>query len=369
MMMQMMKNRVPRNTALIIHWVFSCVAILIMTLRLAWRKLAKQSFILGDYFTAGAIACAFVRLAVIHVVLVWGTNSMPRRYRLDHDFTATEIYQREIGSRLSIAGRFVYISYLWLQKLVLLDLYRRLILDLAYEKIITWGYIIVFCASYVAVEVVTFTECRPFRLYWQVVPDAGPCAKAPIQLLTLGILNIVTDFMLLVLPIPVVASLRAPWRRKAQLYPLFTLGIFIIVVTIVRLRINYVNIGSQGSRTTWASAELLTAAVVVNAPTLYGLWNKRRRDKLEWARQREREERRRNGNGPMHPDTIGGSNESYEMQRKRKPTARGILVTKDVMVTETRGDDGRSSRQSERFPHLDAESVSRHSSQREILPR
>ncbi|KFG77846.1 hypothetical protein MANI_017459 [Metarhizium anisopliae] len=340
-----------------------------MTLRLVWRKVAKQSFILGDYFTAGAIACAFIRLAVIHVVLVWGTNSMSMRYRLNHDFTATEIYQREIGSKLSIAARFVYISYLWLQKFVLLDLYRRLILDLAYEKIIIRGYLVVFCVSYVAVEVVTFTECRPFRLYWQVVPDPGPCAKAPIQLLALGIINIITDFMLLVLPIPVVASLRAPWRRKAQLYPLFTLGIFIIVVTIVRLRINYANIGSQGNRTTWASAELLTATVVVNAPTLYGLWNKRRRDKRELDRQRERQEQRRSGNGPIHPDTIGGSNESYEMQRKRTPTARGILVTKDVMVTETREGDGRNSRESGRFPHLDAESVSRHSSQREILPR
>lgn len=54
---------------------------------------------------------------------------------------------------------------LWLQKFVLLDLYRRLILDLAYEKIIIRGYLVVFCVSYVAVEVVTFTECRPFRLY------------------------------------------------------------------------------------------------------------------------------------------------------------------------------------------------------------
>lgn len=67
---------------------------------------------------------------------------------------------------------------LWLQKLVLLDLYRRLLLDLSYEKYIIRGYMLVFFATYVAVQVITFTECRPFRLYWQVVPDPGMTSRS-----------------------------------------------------------------------------------------------------------------------------------------------------------------------------------------------
>lgn len=101
---------IPDDPTLAIHWAFSCLAILIMTVRLVWRKVAKQSFNWGDYFTMGAIVCALTRLALIHVVLIWGTSNVPNGYRLNHDFTATEIYQREIGSKLSIANRFFYNS-------------------------------------------------------------------------------------------------------------------------------------------------------------------------------------------------------------------------------------------------------------------
>ncbi|OAA35057.1 hypothetical protein NOR_08149 [Metarhizium rileyi] len=362
-----MYSPAPRRAIFVLHWVFSCLTILVMTARLLWRKAEKQSFVLGDHFTMGAIVCALIRLALIHVVLEWGTNNVPNSDRLHHNFTPIETYQREIGSKLKIANRFFYNSYLWLQKLVLLDLYRRLLLDLAYEKIIIRGYLIVFLVSFVAVQVITFTECRPFRLYWQVVPDPGPCAQAPIQLLTLGSLNIVTDLMLLILPIPVVALLRAPWRRKLQLYALFTLGGFIVLVTIVRLPINYLHIDSQGSRTTWASTELLTTAIVVNAPSLYGLWNKHRRDKVELHRRKEREETRRKGNGPVHPDTIGGSNEFCEVQRKSKPTARGLLPTKGIEMTDAKEKDGRHSRESWHSQRPDIESASQHSSEREIL--
>lgn len=62
---------------------------------------------------------------------------------------------------------------LWLQKLVLLDLYRRLIHDLPYERWILSSYLSVFFVTYTIVQVFTFSECKPFHLYWQVLPDPG----------------------------------------------------------------------------------------------------------------------------------------------------------------------------------------------------
>ena len=101
------------------------------------------------------------------------------------------IYRREIGSKFAIANRVFYnslsvpcllshyglpsntFSSLLLQKLVLLDVYRRLLLNLRYEKIIMISFLVVFFVTYVAVQVTTFSECKPFHLYWQVVPDPG----------------------------------------------------------------------------------------------------------------------------------------------------------------------------------------------------
>ncbi|KAJ4861969.1 hypothetical protein T069G_02923 [Trichoderma breve] len=254
-----------------------------------------------------AAACALIRLGMIHVVLTWGTNNMTAAQRQDHHFTPKEIYQREIGSKLSIANRVFYNSYLWLQKLVLLDLYRRLIHDLP--------------------------ECKPFHLYWQVLPDPGSCAQAQMQLIVLGVLNIVTDFMLIVLPIPVILKLKAPLARKAQLFALFTLGIFIIAITIIRLPINSSHPYSQVNRTTWASTELLTAAIVVNAPTLYSFWNKRRREKSTPREQAQGDSDKADDRIAM--ETIGGSTFSSSGGPKRKPTG-GIIQTKEVIVSEYR---------------------------------
>lgn len=38
------------------------------------------------------------------------------------------------------------------------------------------SFLIVFFATYVATQVTTFSECKPFHLYWQVVPDPGKTA-------------------------------------------------------------------------------------------------------------------------------------------------------------------------------------------------
>jgi hypothetical protein len=70
-------------------------------------------------------------------------------------------------------------SSLWLQKLVLLDLYRRLIVDLAYDKLIIRTYLAVFLLSYLVCQMTIITECRPFRLYWQVVKAPGIVIRYP----------------------------------------------------------------------------------------------------------------------------------------------------------------------------------------------
>lgn len=67
-----------------------------------------------------------------------------------------------------------HISFsLWLQKLVLLDTYRRLLRQLRWEKVTMISYIGIFAATYVTVQTVTFTECDPFSHYWIVLPDPG----------------------------------------------------------------------------------------------------------------------------------------------------------------------------------------------------
>lgn len=98
------------DPTLIIHWLFSWLALAIMALRLGWKHVSKKRYNMGDYLTVGAILCVLARLGFIHIVLTWGTNNIPKAVWKSRTLTAEEIYRRGVGSRLAIANRFVYNS-------------------------------------------------------------------------------------------------------------------------------------------------------------------------------------------------------------------------------------------------------------------
>lgn len=97
------------NPTLLIMWLFSCIALAVMTLRLVMSKTYGPKFIAGDYLTMGAMFCASLRVGLIHVVLVYETNNMDPHFRHTHNFSPEEIYRRETGSRLALVNRTFYI--------------------------------------------------------------------------------------------------------------------------------------------------------------------------------------------------------------------------------------------------------------------
>jgi hypothetical protein len=98
------------DSTLIILWVFTWMAIGLIVLRLLLRKVKGLKFVLGDYFSMGAILCALVRLALVHVILIWGTNNMSTTFRHTHHFTPEEIRRREIASKFVLTNRVFYNS-------------------------------------------------------------------------------------------------------------------------------------------------------------------------------------------------------------------------------------------------------------------
>lgn len=94
----------------IILWVFACVAMIIMILRLVMRKLRKQRFEASDYVTMACMFLLLARTTLDHVVIIWGTNDVTEAFRASHVFTADDIYQREVGSKLIVTTRLIYNS-------------------------------------------------------------------------------------------------------------------------------------------------------------------------------------------------------------------------------------------------------------------
>jgi hypothetical protein len=98
--------------------------------------------------------------------------------------------------------------------------------------------------------------------------------------------------------------------RKMQLAGLFAVGLFIVVITIIRLPQNSQNSTKQVNRTTWASVELFAAAIVANAPVLYGFY----RGEREASRSRTTEGTSRQQSSLGRGGTVSRDPE-WEMQR------------------------------------------------------
>lgn len=118
----------------------------------------------------------------------------------------------------------------------------------------------------------------------------------------MAICNIITDLMLLVLPFPVFKTLRLQKKEyvtltftmrdtradlmsysKIQLYILFSIGIIVVIITILRLPLIFIESLSQRSRSLWANIEIIGACIVANAAFFYAFSRDLQRRHLSYS--------------------------------------------------------------------------------------
>ena len=129
-------------------------------------------------------------------------------------------------------------------------------------RVIQGFLVVTFCI----VVIVTLAECHPFSHYWQVVPDPGPkCRQGYLNLMTMGISDIITDLLIVCFPIPIIVQSHMPLKRKISLVALFSMSIILIAITGARMPLVVRKRGIQQFRTVFASSEILAATIVSNA--------------------------------------------------------------------------------------------------------
>ncbi|KAI9672896.1 MAG: hypothetical protein M1829_004446 [Trizodia sp. TS-e1964] len=258
-------SREDRPTLLVSWWctIFALVTILI---RLSGRYIRTERFFREDQIMAASIVPLLARMALVHVVLIYGTNNT-----LTAGLTDSDIHEREIGSRVVLLSRIMYAAFLWTEKLTITEFLERLTSQ-AWKKSYEKGLVLLrwfLLATFVAVCIATIAECQPFTHYWQVSPDPGPkCRQGYGQLITLAVCNVITDLLLIIFPIPIVILSQMAVKRKIQLTLLFCLSVFPIAVTLFRVQTVIENQGSQQRRSLWASVEILFACAISNALVL-----------------------------------------------------------------------------------------------------
>ncbi|PGG99722.1 hypothetical protein GX51_06174 [Blastomyces parvus] len=250
--------------------VLGVFTILFMLARLLLQKVRKRSFCANDYLTIFALVCFCARTAMSVLVFLWGTNVTNPPGQMERQFTEAEIYHREIGSKLALTHRVTYTTYLWTQKTIILILYTRISPGLLWPSHILSTTLVILAITFVLVQVISFSECSPFHLYWQVAPDPGPCAKTILHAYTHTITNTLTHLLLLAIPLRWAFQRGRSLTQKFLIASLFSLGILLIAIALAPLPIpgrdtanSYQNALKEG--------EAFLLAFLANIITIMGL--------------------------------------------------------------------------------------------------
>lgn len=116
-------------------------------------------------------------------------------------------------------------------------------------------------------------SCVPAHRAWQVKPHPGPlCTTRPQNYYVAGVLNVITDAILLVIPVPMLWKLKVGLRRKLALSCLLCSGVFIMCCTILRTYYVFSDSLLQATGVAWAGREGVVSMVVIATPGLWSLF-------------------------------------------------------------------------------------------------
>lgn len=99
-----------------------------------------------------------------------------------------------------------------------------------------WGTIVVVNAAGLALSFLNIFQCRPMSaLFADPRPESAQCIDIITLYLSSAPVNIITDLVILLLPMPILKSMWMPRKQKIVLYVTFGFGIFVTAVDIVRI--------------------------------------------------------------------------------------------------------------------------------------
>lgn len=99
------------HTTLVLAHITIYLAVLLIVFRLGLRWHRRERLGMDDYVMLSSIIWLAIRLAMIHMVLIWGTNNVSEDTR-NAIIDTTEIWRREQASKMLLVNRFAY-NTLW----------------------------------------------------------------------------------------------------------------------------------------------------------------------------------------------------------------------------------------------------------------
>ncbi|KAL2165648.1 hypothetical protein VTG60DRAFT_4081 [Thermothelomyces hinnuleus] len=194
--------------------VTSILSTLVVALRCYSRAVILRSFGFDDAIMVAAQILTLASAVAIGLETKYGLG----RHRWvisDEDFIS---YMKSFYTSI-----IVYNIAVCLTKISILLQYKRIFNNTMLRKIIAAGLVFLTCWGVTLCFLLPMV-CMPVAKFWHPEIDGFCLDSGTIWYVMAGV-NVVTDFSLFTMPIPVISSLQLPRKQKGILMIVFTLGI------------------------------------------------------------------------------------------------------------------------------------------------
>ena len=130
---------------------------------------------------------------------------------------------------MSLANISLWLATAAVTKASLLLLYYRLFSPIKrFRLAIRVGAVIVFC-QWFSLTLVCIFQCIPVKAFWDQNVQGAKCIDLPRFTIASGVLNLLTDVLILCLPVPMVWGLNKNVAQKITLTGIFLLGMLYVL--------------------------------------------------------------------------------------------------------------------------------------------
>ncbi|KAK8128809.1 hypothetical protein PG984_009917 [Apiospora sp. TS-2023a] len=218
-------ERDDQRTILAANILMIAVPVVAVSLRLLSRRIAKRACDISDYLMVAAV-CVSASLSSISITAVLHSG-----VGYDHMMNIIKDYGPE---PITLLLKFTWVISLSLCKISILILYRKLFPT----PLIHWASVATssLIASWaIATIVAGCLICRPISKNWDLTMTDGYCGDQVLSFTVTGAINLITDVMVLVLPLRNLYKLQVPTQQRVVLVGVFSLGFLTCAVSAVRI--------------------------------------------------------------------------------------------------------------------------------------
>ncbi|KAL2133232.1 hypothetical protein VTI74DRAFT_2697 [Chaetomium olivicolor] len=263
---------------LIVNCILGLLAVVVVAMRLVARFMSGAKLWWDDYLILFALPQAIGMLIIQGMWAPMGvgynvTETMPNLEHILKMLVAYELIYSMSLSTIKISVLFFYLR-------VFVNRGLRIATKAALAFVILWS---------VGNILQVFLLCRPFVKTYTPTAE-GSCGNQLASFISIGAFSIITDVIILSLPLPTVWSLKTSTLAKLGLTGVFLVGLIVSVISIIRIvtltQLDLMNLtGTMIWADFWSATEPLLAVLCVSLPMLGSLWSRctarRGRSKLD----------------------------------------------------------------------------------------